>query len=133
MEIALSSPVQDVKSRIDTIERSYQFFLGYAAKGLSTDQGAKAGPELRQVLSEMAAALEGLPDVVREAAGDVGPADAWADMVEVVRSDARAALAAVRLVSSREAISSELIDDLNASIHLRAVLTDLFLVDELLG
>ena len=50
-----------------------------------------------------------------------------------VRSDARAALAAVRLVAARDAVSSELIDDLNASIHLRAVLTDLFLVDELVG
>jgi hypothetical protein len=129
----VSSPVEDVRSRIDAIERSYQFFLGYAAKGLTTDQGAKAGPQLRQVLGEIEAALTGLPEVVRAAAGDDEPADAWDDMAEVVRTDARAALASVRLVAAREAISSELIDDLNASIHLRAVLTDLFLVDELVG
>ena len=129
----MSSPVEDVRSRIDAIERSYQFFLGYAAKGLTTDQGAKAGPQLRQVLGEIEAALTGLPEVVRAAAGDDEPADAWDDMAEVVRTDARAALASVRLVAAREAISSELIDDLNASIHLRAVLTDLFLVDELVG
>jgi hypothetical protein len=30
------------------------------------------------------------------------------------------------------AISSQLVDNLNASIHRRALLTDLFLVDELL-
>lgn len=129
----MSSPVEDVRSRIEAIERSYQFFLGYAAKGLTTDQGAKAGPQLRQVLGEIEAALTGLPEVVRAAAGDDEPADAWDDMAEVVRTDARAALASVRLVAAREAISSELIDDLNASIHLRAVLTDLFLVDELVG
>jgi hypothetical protein len=35
-------------------------------------------------------------------------------------------------VLAQPAISSQLIDNLNASIHLRALLTDLFLVDELL-
>jgi len=30
-------------------------------------------------------------------------------------------------------MSSQLVDNLNANIHLRALLTDLFLVDEALG
>ena len=36
------------------------------------------------------------------------------------------------LVLARADISSQLIDNLNASIHLRALLTDLFVVDEVL-
>ena len=43
-----------------------------------------------------------------------------------------AALAAVRLVQAQPSISSQLVDNLNASIHLRALLTDLFLLDEIL-
>jgi hypothetical protein len=39
---------------------------------------------------------------------------------------------AVRLVLARPDISSQLVDNLNASIHLRALLTDLFVVDEAL-
>ena len=39
-------------------------------------------------------------------------------------------LAALEVVLAQPAISSQLIDDLNASIHLRALLTDLFLVGE---
>ena len=46
--------------------------------------------------------------------------------------DARDSLAAVELVLAQPSISSQLIDNLNASIHLRALLTDLFLIDELL-
>ena len=42
------------------------------------------------------------------------------------------ALAAVQLVQAQPSISSQLIDNLNASIHLRALLTDLFLIDEIL-
>ena len=41
-------------------------------------------------------------------------------------------LAALRIVQSRSGISSQLIDNLNVSTHLRAVLTDLFLLDEAL-
>jgi hypothetical protein len=35
-------------------------------------------------------------------------------------------------VLAQPSISSQLIDNLNASIHLRALLTDLFLVEEIL-
>ena len=40
--------------------------------------------------------------------------------------------AALRLVRAQPSISSQLIDNLNASIHVRALLMDLFLVDEIL-
>ncbi len=46
--------------------------------------------------------------------------------------DAQDSLAAVELVLAQPAIGSQLIDNLNASIHLRALLTDLFLIDEIL-
>ena len=38
----------------------------------------------------------------------------------------------MQLVLAQPGISSQLVDNLNASIHLRALLTDLFLVDEVL-
>jgi hypothetical protein len=50
----------------------------------------------------------------------------------VLNRDARDSLAAVELVLVQPSISSQLVDNLNASIHLRALLTDLFLIDELL-
>jgi len=123
---------EDLQARIEAIESSYEFFLAYAAQGLTTDEGAKAGAQLRDFLGKLEAALVGLADGVDANASGRTPADSWADMVSVVRSDASSALAAVRLVSARPGISSQLIDNLNANIHLRALLTDLFLVDDLL-
>jgi len=61
------------------------------------------------------------------------PGDTWSDVLEVLERDASATLATVRLVSVQEGISSQLIDNLNANIHFRALLTDLFLMDELIG
>lgn len=127
----MSTANDGVKARIDTIEASYEFFLAYAAQGLTTDQGAKSGGQLREFLVRLDQALDGLGDEVEAVVEGREPAAAWAEMVEVVRNDAGAALAAVRLVGARPGISSQLIDSLNANIHLRALLTDLFLVDEL--
>jgi hypothetical protein len=50
----------------------------------------------------------------------------------VLGGDASAALAAVELVLAQPSISSQVVDNLNASIHVRALLTDLFLIDEIL-
>jgi hypothetical protein len=46
--------------------------------------------------------------------------------------DANDSLAAMELVLAQPAIGSQLIDNLNASMHLRALLTDLFLLGEVL-
>ena len=53
-------------------------------------------------------------------------------LFDVVRQDAVKASAAIRLVLEQPAVSSQMIDNLNASIHLLALLTDLFLLDETL-
>jgi hypothetical protein len=47
--------------------------------------------------------------------------------------DARKARAGLQLALMQRAIGSQLVDNLNASIHLRALLTDLFLIDEAIG
>ena len=130
----MPTPREDVKARIDAIEEAYEYFLAYAAQGLSTDQGAKSGAPLRDFLRKMDQALDGLGDGFRElvTAESLEPRSVWEDMIRVVSQDARDALAAIRLVSSRRGVSSQLVDNLNANIHLRALLTDLFLADDLI-
>jgi hypothetical protein len=130
----VATPREDVKARIDAIEEAYEYFLAYAAQGLSTDQGAKSGAPLRDLMRKMEQALDGLGDRFQElaTAESLEPAGVWNEMIRVLGQDAKDALAAVRLVTSRRGISSQLIDNLNANIHLRALLTDLFLVDDLI-
>ena len=108
--------------------------LAYAAQGRQTDKGAAAGRNVREYLDKMVTALEDLSAVVDASAKGVDPElpKKGAAFFSAVDADARVALAAIRLVLAREDISSQLIDNLNASIHLRALLTDLFVVDEVL-
>jgi hypothetical protein len=124
----------DLDKRIEAIESGYEFMLAYAAQGRQTDKGAAAGRNVREYLEKMSAALDGLGAVVAECAIAVdndlrGSASSF---LAAVDADARIAQGAVRLVLSRPDISSQLVDNLNASIHLRALLTDLFVVDEAL-
>lgn len=123
-----------MKARIDAIEESYEFFLAYAAQGLSTDQGARSGAQLRDFLRKMETAIDGLAARLRDLSseGALEPAPVWKDVIDLVERDGAASLAALRLVSSRPGVSSQLIDNLNANIHIRALLTDLFLVDDLI-
>jgi hypothetical protein len=116
--------------RSDAIEQAYEFCLAYAAQGRRGEEGAPSG-ELRRLLERALGALDGLVETAAaEFAAAPGGGEAAQAFLEVVRSDVGAAGAAIRLVLAQGAISSQLIDNLNASIHLRALLTDLFLIDE---
>ena len=127
-------PRAELEARIEAIESGYEFLLAYAAQGRDTDKGAAAGRNVRDYLERMAAALDDLSKVLGACAASVDPklTTVAAAFFAAVDADARVALGAVRLVLARPDIGSQLIDNLNASIHLRALLTDLFLIDEVL-
>ena len=125
---------EQLAQRAEAIEGGYELMLGYAAQGLATDQGAANSGQLREHLKRFEAALTGLADFYRQAAAalGVGPQDALDGFLEVVTRDAAATQSALRLVLGQPGISSQMIDNLNASIHVRALLTDVFVVDEIL-
>jgi hypothetical protein len=129
----MTTVLDDIGDRCDAIEECYEFMLAYAAQGLSGDEGAKSGTQLREFLSRAAGAASGLAGayfgLVRELR--LEPAEQYQAFLTVLERDASNALAAVQLVLAQPRISSQLIDNLNASIHLRALLTDIFLIDEL--
>ncbi|MBL8136423.1 MAG: hypothetical protein JNL48_07360 [Acidobacteria bacterium] len=124
----------EMAARCNSIEEAYEFMLAYAAQGLASDQGTNSGAQVRQFLTGLDTALDGLGDVFRGvvAADSLAHADLYHGFIEVLDRDAASARAAVRLVLAQPGISSQMVDNLNASIHLRALLTDVFLVDEVL-
>jgi hypothetical protein len=122
------------RARCDTIEEAYEFFLAYASQGLPSDQGSDTGRQAREFLRRCDAALEGMGDALTQCVDRLGATAAapFHAFIRVIDRDARDAQAAVQLVAAQPSIGSGVIDNLNASIHLRALLTDLFLIDEVL-
>ncbi|MBI2187056.1 MAG: hypothetical protein HYU37_08000 [Acidobacteria bacterium] len=123
---------EDFQKRVDAIEEAYEFMLAYAAQGAAGDSGA--GSQIRDFLTRAAEALADLGSVLttiieRER---LEPAECYRAFAAVVDRDARDSMAAIQLVLAQPSISSQVVDNLNASIHVRALLTDLFLIDEIL-
>jgi len=124
----------EISNRCEAVEECYEFMLAYAAQGLLTDEGSKSGGQVREFLRRAVKALTGLAEACVMAVKDEGlePAGKYLAFFAVLDRDSCDSLAAIELVLAQPAISSQLIDNLNASIHLRALLTDLFIVDEIL-
>ena len=120
--------------RCDAIEEAYEFMLAYASQGLPSEQGSESGSQIREYLRRGDAALAGLSDLLSTYIVRLGlePSAPYRAFVAVLDRDARDAQAALQLALVQPAISSQLVDNLNASIHVRALLTDLFLIDEVL-
>jgi hypothetical protein len=108
-----------LQAKIDVFESGYEFLLAYAARGLDADSGPDS--EVRTMLKDMNDAAAEIVHLLQQNESPYG----W-----VVADDAKKARAAISLVEAQNQIGSELVDNLNVSIHLRALLTDLFLVSD---
>lgn len=125
---------RELRSRCDAIEEAYEFMLAFAAQGLTDHRASSTGSAIHGFLSKADAALGDIADVLRQIVQDNPPAalERYLAFVDVLAHDAKAARAAFGVALAQDAISSQLVDNLNASIHVRALLTDIFLIDEAL-
>jgi hypothetical protein len=125
---------EDVSARCSAIEECYEFMLAYAGQGLSGKENSQASSQVRDFLNRAVEALSGLGEAYARAVKEekFQPAERYLAFLAVLEKDALDSLASIHLVLAQPIISSQLIDNLNASIHLRALLTDLFLIDEIL-
>lgn len=128
------SAVQELKARVDAVEETYEFCLGYAAKGVGVQMAAATDTPVRERLQKLAETLPELPQCFLALVEERGESarEHYEAFIDVLRRDAETALASVRLVLAQPGITSQMVDNLNGMIHLRALLTDVFLVDEML-
>ena len=124
----------DFQQHCNVIEECYEFTLSYAAQGHAANGN---GAQERQLREHMKRAVEAMRCLEPSCGATIEleqlePAERYHAILPVLAGDARSSVAAMELVLAQPAISSQLIDNLNASIHLRALLTDIFLVVEIL-
>jgi hypothetical protein len=120
--------------RFEAIEQCYEFMLGYAAQGLPNELGSESGAQVREFLNGAVEALGGLAEACATAMLEetLERGGRFPAFLAVLDRDAHDTLAAMELVLAQPAISSQLIESLNASMHVRALLTDIFLLGEVL-
>ena len=123
----------EITARCNAIEECYEFMLAYAGQGLSGKENSGSTGQVREYLNHAVQALSGLAEAYAAAVKQekLQPAEPYYAFLALLERDARDSLAAIQLVLAQTTLSSQLIDNLNASIHVRALLTDLFLIDEI--
>lgn len=110
-----------INEDIETIESGYEFLLAYAAQGRPANVETGPGPHARPTIEGMLQAMRNLAEEFSSSADN---------FEQLIADDCNKAGAALGFILSQQKIGSEIVDNLNASIHLRAVLTDLFLYGE---
>ena len=118
-----------LQENIDAVDSAYEFLLAYAAQGREDDVGGPA-PRARDILAELDEALGNI--IARLGEADTSTTDERQQFDALTIEDIAKSRTALALVRAQPRISSELIDNLNASIHLRTVLTNLWLLSETL-
>lgn len=127
--------IEQLRTRIHTIEEAYEFLLAYAARGLRTDRTSQVGSELRDYLQRSVDASRDLAGLVRQIVQEqqYESAERYEAFADLLDEDGRKARTVLELILAQPDISSQLVDNLNASIHVRRLLTDLFVIDEIVG
>lgn len=123
--------MSEVEARCDAIEECYEFMLAFAGKGLPNNEGSPVRFHLQRAADALNGLAPSFADIIEKQG--IEPAAKYQAFLEVLERDAADSLAALELVLAQPSISSQLIDNLNASIHLRALLTDIFLIDRALN
>ena len=116
-----------MRAAFDQIEEAYEFMLAYGAQGRKREVEEGSGEsQIRIYLKRLVSALNDL-----EAALEPGLGGAeGAAFTERFRADLTVARSVLAMLLAKPSISSDMIDNTNGLIALRAFLTDVFFVDQ---
>lgn len=128
-----------LQSCIEKIEAAYEYMLAYAAQGRKTEPLAgegSDGPSIRTFLEGLLWGIEHISEGFSQIVQTLNIDDQAKQQLEsfklTLSADANAASAVVGMVLNVPSLSSQVIDNLNASTHVRTLLTDIFVLDEVL-
>ena len=125
-----------LEDSIEKIEAAYEYMLAYAAQGRKEEPLESKDSDALSIRSFLQSLAEGIKNISKgfdEASGSLDlNASEFENFKTLLARDAESALAVVELVLSVPSLSSQVIDNLNASTHLRCLLTDLFVMDEVI-
>jgi len=116
-----------MRDAFDRIEEAYEFMLAYAAQGRKQEVAEGGGEsQIRHYLRRFDGAMADLESALERGLGG----DEGAAFADRVRSDLATARSVIGLLLARPSITSDMIDNTNGLIALRALLTDIFFIDQ---
>jgi hypothetical protein len=136
---SMQNSSSQLQNCIEKIEASYEYMLAYAAQGRKTEPagtGDSKNPSIRDFLKELIWGMENVTACFMEEVHQLRLEESSMQQIQkfetTLSADAKSALSVVFMVLDAPTLSSQLIDNLNASTHVRTLLTDLFVLDEVI-
>ncbi|MGI9425609.1 MAG: hypothetical protein ACR2PA_20640 [Hyphomicrobiaceae bacterium] len=124
------SSIKEIRANIEIVEEAYEYMLAYAAQG-RTDEGAGPdGAHIRSFVARFADAAEAMaPDIAGRMDAEIIDCSALQGSFQ---RDSDIVVVLLRLLLSRDNMTSEMIDNTNGMIVMRSYLTTLFYIDKVL-
>jgi hypothetical protein len=115
-----------MRNAIDVVEEAYEFMLAYAAQGRKREAEDESISRIRQYLTRFTGAL----DDMEQAAPVILATEAGHPFRDRFLGDIAVTRSVIMLLLERPSITSDMVDNTNGLIAVRALLTDLFFVDQ---
>ncbi len=119
---------ESIRAHIDRIEEAYEFMLAYAAQGRGDEGAGPDGAHIRTFLAQLDTAAAAIAEEL-DAVPLGGEAEAFLDSF---KADTAIMTSVLRTMLARGQITSEVVDNANGLIAVRAYLTGLFFLDKVL-
>ncbi len=117
-----------MRESFELVEEAYEFMLAYAAQGRKSEESKGSGPsQIRQFLMRFRAAVQDLADLLEDM-----PDDESTDFRRRWLDDARGIGSVIDMLLALPSINSEMVDNTNGLIVMRAFLTDIFFADHVM-
>ena len=116
-----------IRQQIEIVEESYEYMLAYAAQGRADEGAGPDGAQIRTFLNQYSSAIESIAGSLDGLADNNPQAAAYFDGL---KRESAVMDSVVKILLARDNISSEVVDNANGLIAVRAYLTSLFFMDK---
>ena len=117
----------EIRQQIEIVEESYEYMLAYAAQGRADEGAGPDGAQIRTFLNQYSSAIESIAGSLDGLVDSNPQAAAYFDGL---KRESAVMDSVVKILLARDNISSEVVDNANGLIAVRAYLTSLFFMDK---
>jgi hypothetical protein len=121
------SQAAGIRQQINIVEESYEYMLAYAAQGRADEGAGPDGAQIRDFLNQFSKAVESITGSIGGLADSNTQAAAFLDGF---RRESAVMESVIKIMLARDNVSSEVVDNANGLIAVRAYLTSLFFIDK---
>ncbi len=121
------SQLNKIRDVIEKVEEAYEYMLAYAAQGRAEEGGGPDGAQIRTFILQFLSAVQEISKTLDPIVEKTPETEAFIDHF---RGESATMVAVLNAILARENISSEVIDNANGLISVRAYLTSLFFIDK---